>query len=413
MERVLVAENLQAAYVAVKANKGAAGIDGIGTAELGEHLRAHWEGIRAKLLEVSYKPAPVRAVNIPKPGGGQRKLGIPTTTERFIQQALLQQLDGIFDPLMSESSYGFRRGRSAHDAVKAARKFVVEEGRRWVVDLDIRSFFEHIDHDILMRKVAAEVKDKRVLKLIGRYLRCGELEDGKVMREAKGTPQGGPLSPLLGNIYLDVLDKELEDRGVKFVRYADDVTIYARSERSALRIHASIVKWIARHLKLEVNEEKSTVRPPDEGSFLGFRITGDGKIALSKKSIERFRTKVRELWDGRQSLTSRELRDQWQKYLRGWWGYFRLSECRWDYRNMEGWIRRHMRKCFWLRWHNWKGRRNALIRLGARGRTLKIAHSSRGAWRMALMLGTVLTNQRLRTHGLWVPSDLAQAPAVT
>ncbi len=232
-------------------------------------------------------------------------------------------------------------------------------------------------------------------------------------REAKGTPQGGPLSPLLGNIYLDVLDKELEARGVKFVRYADDVTIYARSERSALRTYASIVKWIAKHLKLEVNEEKSSVRPPDEGSFLGFRITDDGKIALSKKSIERFRTRVRALWDARQSLTSRELRDQWQSYLRGWWGYFRLCECPWDYRGMEGWIRRHMRKCFWLRWHNWKGRRNALLRLGARGRVVQLAHSSRGAWRMARMLNTVLTNRVLYTHGLWVPSNLAQAPEVT
>ena len=216
MERVLEPENLQAAYMAVKANKGAAGIDGIGTGELGGHLRAHWKGIRAKLLEVSYKPAPVKAVSISKPGGGRRKLGIPTTVDRFIQQALLQQLDGIFDPLMSESSYGFRKERSAHEAVKAARKLVVEEGRRWVVDLDIRGFFDHIDHDILMRMVAEEVKDKRVLKLIGGYLRCGVLEDGKVRREAKGTPQGGPLSPLLGNIYLDALDKELEARGVKF-----------------------------------------------------------------------------------------------------------------------------------------------------------------------------------------------------
>lgn len=413
MEAVLAPDNLQASYKAVKANKGAAGIDGIGTAELGAHLRTHWEAIRTKLLEESYKPAALKAVRIPKPGGGERKLGIPTTVDRFLQQALLQQLDGIFDPLMSEYSYGFRKGRSAHDAVKQGREFVVEQDCRWVVELDIRSFFDHIDHDILMRMVAQEIRDKRVLKLIGRFLRAGVLEDGKVVRSAKGTPQGGPLSPLLGNIYLDALDKELEARGVNFVRYADDVTIYAGSERSAKRIHASIAKWITKHLKLEVNEEKSGVRPPDEGSFLGFRILPDGKIGLSKKSVERFRARVREHWDARWSVKGRVRRERWQSYLRGWWGYFRLSERQWDWEDLEGWLRRHMRKCIWQQWHNWKGRRNALKRLGLRGRRLKLASSSRGAWRVAMALNRILTNARLRDWGLWVPSDLAREQNAT
>ena len=260
--------------------------------------------------------------------------------------------------------------------------------------------------------MAGKVRDKRVLKLIGKYLRCGVLEEGgSVSKSAKGTPQGGPLSPLLGNIYLDALDKELEKRGVAFCRYADDVTIYAGSERSAERIYASIVAWIEKNLKLEVNRSKSGTRPPEQGSFLGFRILEDGKIAMAHKSIEAFKEKVREHWDARRSLTSKGLRDQWQKYLRGWFNYYRLSERAWDWEDLEGWMRRHMRKCFWLRWHNWKGRRNALSRLGVKPRQLRMAHSSRGAWPMAMALNTILTNDLLRRYGLWVPSDLVKAGA--
>jgi group II intron reverse transcriptase/maturase len=408
MERVLAPENLQAAYLAVKANKGAAGIDGIGTGELGDHLRKHWPGIRAKLEEGKYKPAPVRAAEIPKSGGGRRRLGIPTTLDRLIQQALHQVLDGIFDPDFSEHSYGFRRGRGARDAVKAARRLVVEEGRRWVVDIDIKAFFDHIDHDILMRMVALKAKDKRVLKLIGKYLRCGVLENGKVKRAAKGTPQGGPLSPLLGNIYLDALDRELESRGVAFCRYADDVTIYAKSPRSAQRILESIVEWIAKNLKLEVNRTKSGIRPPDQGSFLGFRIEEGGRIAMSRKSIEAFKAKVREHWGNPRSRPGKEVRDDWGEYVRGWMGYYRLSERSWDWEDLEGWLRRHMRKWFWLRWHNWKGRRKAFERLGVRACHLRMAHSGRGAWRMAKMLGVILTNRWLRENGFKMPSEFVK-----
>jgi len=408
MEQVLNPENLQAARLAVKANKGAAGIDGIGTNELDDHLRKHWSGIKTKLEEGRYQPAPVRPVEIPKPGGGQRRLGIPTTVDRLIQQALHQVLDGVFDPDFSEHSYGFRRHRSAHDAVRAARDFVVKEGRNWVVDIDIKAFFDHIDHDILMRMVAGKVRDKAVLKLIGKYLRAGVLENGKVTCGAKGAPQGGPLSPLLGNIYLDALDKELESRGVAFCRYADDVTIYAGSRRSAERILESIVKWIEKNLKLEVNREKSGVRPPDEGSFLGFRIEENGRIAMSQKSIETFKCYVRDYWENRRSIPGPEVVKTWCEYLRGWFGYYRLSERAWDWEDLEGWIRRHMRKWFWLRWHNWKGRRNALIRLGVRGQRLRMAHSSRGAWRMGKALNWILTNRWLRDHGFWVPTDLVR-----
>jgi len=411
MEQVLDPENLRAAYQAVKANKGAAGIDGISTEELGEHLRAHWPGIKAKLEEGRYRPSPVRALEIPKSGGGKRRLGIPTTLDRLIQQALHQVLDGIFDPDFSEHSYGFRRGRSTWDAVKTARGYVVGEQRNWVVDIDIKSFFDHIDHDILMRMVAGKVRDKRVLKLIGKYLRAGVLEKGKVTRASKGTPQGGPLSPLLGNIYLDALDKELENRGVAFCRYADDVTIYAKSRRSAERILESIVKWIERNLKLEVNRTKSGVRAPEEGSFLGFRIEKNGRIAMSKKSIEAFKGKVRDHWGHPRSKAGPEVLESWKKYVRGWIGYYRLSERTWDWEDLEGWLRRHMRKWFWLRWHNWKGRRNAFCRLKVRPSQRRLAHSSRGAWRMAGMLSVILTNRWLREHGFWVPSDLVKAEA--
>jgi len=413
MEEVMDPDNLRAAYLAVKANKGAPGIDGITTEELGDHLRKHWPGIRAKLEEGRYSPSPARAVDIPKGGGGRRRLGIPTTLDRMVQQALLQVLDGKFDPHFSEHSYGFRKGRGAHDAVRAARRLVVEGGRGHVVDIDIRAFFDNIDHDILMRMVSARVRDKRVLKLIGKYLRAGVLgEDGKVEKSrGKGTPQGGPLSPLLGNIYLDALDKELELRGVAFCRYADDVTIYAKSRRSAERILASTTRWIEKNLKLEVNREKSGTRPPDEGSFLGFRIEGE-KIAMSEKSIQEFKRRVREHWDVRKGYgrTGREVLEDWQSYVRGWVGYFRLSERTWDWEDLEGWIRRHMRKWFWQRWHNWKGRVKAFAKLGVRERHKDLARSSAGAWRMARVLNVILRNRWLRDRGFWVPSDvIAQA----
>lgn len=410
MEQVLEAENLQAAYLAVKANKGAAGVDGISTGELAGHLREHWPGIKRKLEESRYKPDPVKTVVIPKAGGGERSLGIPTVTDRFIQQALIGKLDGIFDPQMSESSFGFRRGRSAHQAVTKAKMHVVEEGKNWIVDIDIRAFFDQIDHDILMRKIAGQIRDKRILKLIGSYLRGGRQQaDGRITRDArKGTPQGGPLSPLLGNVYLDALDKELEARGLSFVRYADDVTIYTRSERSATRVLESLIRWLSKNLKLEVNREKSRVRPPDEGSFLGFRITR-GKIAVSEKSIERFKKEVREIWNARWSVCSGDRIKRWQQYAKGWWNYFRLSEQKWEYEDLSGWVRRHMRKCIWQCWHNWKGRSNALRKLGATGKSLRLAHSSRGAWRVSRALNSTLTNKRLRSWGMEVPEDFDQA----
>jgi len=410
MERVVTQENATAAWQAVKSNAGAPGIDGMTTTQLRDHVRKHWETIRAKLLAGTYAPSPVRRVEIPKPNGGVRLLRIPTVLDRWIQQMLLQELQAIFDPTFSAHSFGFRPGKSAHDAVRAAQSYV-QSGKNWVVDMDITKFFDRVNHDILMNGIGQKVRDKRVLGLIGRYLRAGAMVEGVVQESEEGTPQGGPLSPLLANIYLDALDRELEERGLAFSRYADDCNIYVGSQRSAERVLGSLTQWIAKHLRLEVNASKSGTGRPWERKFLGFRINPQGKIEAAPPSVERFKMKVRELWRSCQSQTSEELRDNWRAYVRGWWGYFRLAEERRNIFGLEGWIRRHIRSCFWQRWDNWRGRLRKLRHLGLRGRMLKVAHSSKGAWRIAASpsLQTALSNAVLRRHGFWMPSDLAAA----
>lgn len=407
LERILERGNLQRAYRAVRRNRGAAGVDGKDIATTGRHLKTHWPRIAGKLREGSYTPSPVRGVRIPKAGGGERVLGIPTVQDRLIQQALAQVLSASWEGSFSGHSYGYRPGRSAHDAVRAAQGYV-REGKDWVVDLDISAFFDHVNHDILMQRVSEKEGDKRVLRLIGRYLRAGIEMNGRRERRTRGVPQGGPLSPLLANIYLDPLDKELERRGLSFCRYADDVAIYVASERSAQRVLASVSTWVERHLKLQVNRAKSGTGRPWERKYLGFTLGRDGQIRIAPSSAEHFKAQVRTLWDARQSRTSRELARQWQAYLRGWCGYFGLAEGRWAVGRWEGWVRRHIRKCFWLRWHDRKGRLNALKRLGARPYHWGVASSRRGAWRIARSpaLQTVLSRQVLQRHGLWVPSDL-------
>jgi len=408
MERVVTQDHAKAAWLAVKRNGGAPGMDGMTTQQLRDHVRQHWETIRAKLLAGTYVPSPVRRVEIPKPGGGMRLLGIPTVLDRWIQQMLLQVLQPIFDPAFSAHSFGFRPGKSAHDAVRAAQNHV-QEGKEWVVDMDITKFFDRVNHDLLMNRIGQTIRDKRGLKLIGRYLRAGVMVEGLVQASEEGTPQGGPLSPLLANIYLDALDQELEERGLAFCRYADDCNIYVSSRRSAQRVLASLTQWIARHLRLEVNAAKSGTGRAWERKFLGFRINSEGKIEAAPQSVERFKTKVRELWRSCQSQTSEKLRDTWRAYVRGWWGYYRLAEERRNILALEGWIRRHIRCCFWQRWHDWRGRLRKLRRLGLSGRLLKVAHSSKGAWRIAASpsLQMALSNAVLRRHGFWMPSDLA------
>jgi group II intron reverse transcriptase/maturase len=408
MEQVVTKENATAAWRAVKRNGGAPGIDRMTTEQLRDHVRTHWETIRAKLLAGTYVPSPVRRVEIPKPNGGVRLLGLPTVLDRWIQQMLLQVLQPIFDPTFSASSFGFRPGKSAHDAVRAAQNHI-QAGKDWVVDMDITKFFDRVNHDILMHRIGQTIRDKRVLKLIGKYLRAGVMIEGVAQSSEEGTPQGGPLSPLLANIYLDALDRELEQRGLTFSRYADDCNIYVSSQRAAERVLAGVTQWIKKHLRLEVNATKSGVGRPWERKFLGFRINPQGKIEAAPQSVERFKTKVRELWRSCQSQTSEELRDAWRAYVRGWWGYYRLAEERRNVFGLEGWIRRHIRACFWQRWDNWRGRLRKLRHLGLSGRHLKVAHSSKGAWRIAASpsLQTALNNAMLRRHGFWMPSDLA------
>jgi group II intron reverse transcriptase/maturase len=332
-------------------------------------------------------------------------LGIPNVQDRVIQQALLQVLSPIFEKDFSSHSYGYRPGRSAHDAVKAAQGYV-QDGKTWVVDVDISAFFDEVDHDILMARVGRKLRDKQVLRLIGAYLRAPLRREGRDEQRRQGTPQGGPLSPLLANIYLDVLDQELERRGVSFCRYADDVAVFVTRERSGERILESLTAWIAKHLKLRV---KSGIGRPWNGKFLGFRLLSDGRIAPGKSSLERLKDMVREAWNARRSVPLDERVRHWQARIRGWWNYFCLCEVRGEIHALEGWMRRHMRKYFWQRWHNRQGRLNALKRLNAQPYHLKQASGSVGAWRKARspMLQTVLDKARLRRWGLYVPSDLA------
>lgn len=410
LEAILAPENLRAAYLKVKANKGAAGVDGIGVDQLAAHIKRHWPGIEWKLRAGKYQPGLLKQVAIPKAGGGQRQLSIPTTQDRLIQQAIAQQLGEVFEPLFSDHSYGYRPGRSAHHAVKAMQHHVVEDGLRHVVDVDIEGFFDEVSHDILMDQIGRQVRDKSVLRLIGSYLRCGKLDanNRKVRHNGKGIPQGGPLSPLLANIYLNPLDRKLEEWGVAFARYADDLTIFAQSREEAEELLARVSRWVESKLKLRVNRTKSGTRPPEEGNFLGYRVEKDGRLALSHKAVIAFKAKVRELLDACRPWKLGELIRSWQEYVRGWWNYAKLSQW-YEATDLSGWCRRHIRKLFWQRWHNWKGRRKAFAKLGAASHQMRTASSSRGAWRMAASpaMQAILNNRRLTAWGFITPETLA------
>jgi RNA-directed DNA polymerase len=409
LEEILSRENLDKAWSVVKRNDGAAGVDRKTISATDEHLKQHWPDILDKLMAGQYKPAAIRAVQIPKANGGIRTLGIPTVQDRLIQQAIHQVLSAELDPLMSEHSYGFRPKRSAHDAVSAARAHVAQ-GKSWVVDIDLKSFFDQVNHDRLMSLLGKQIRDKRVLALIGRYLRAPLRQaDGTQQKRDRGTPQGGPLSPLLANIYLDPMDKELEKRGIAFVRYADDIALFLSSERAAQRVLESLKEWLKKHLDLEINEDKSGAGPSSGSGLLGFRIHESGDVSIAPKALQKLKEKVRQLWDARQSLSSQELRGQWQRYIGGWWNYFRYANWQSEVKKLSGWIRRHMRKCFWLRWHNRAGRRNALQRLGVKGRALGVASCRRGAWRMArhVVVQQALKTQTLNRYGFALPWALA------
>ena len=327
MEEIVQNENMSEAIKRVVANKGAPGVDGIKVEELWPYMRANWTKIREQLLTGTYKPKAIRGVKIPKAEGGERQLGIPTVVDRAIQQAVVQVMEPIFDPGFSESSYGFRRGRSAHDALKRASEYV-EEGRSIVVDIDLEKYFDQVNHDVLMTKIGRKIRDKRVLKLIGRFLRAGLMQEGLEEQRVKGTPQGGPLSPLLSNILLDELDVELEKRHHKFCRYADDCNIYVRTEKAGHRVMQSIKAFLAKKLKLKINETKSAVAPVQERKFLGFCLDGEGRIRVSQEARNRMKKRIREITKRNRGKKMESVIEELNVYLRGWGNYFQLGMIR-------------------------------------------------------------------------------------
>lgn len=383
MEEVVRRENLLKAYHRVVQNHGAPGVDGVTVEQLREHLTNRWAEIREQLLSGTYQPQPVRRVEIPKPGGrGMRCLGIPTVVDRWLQQALLQVLQPHFDPTFSEASYGFRPGRSALDAMQQARAHI-RAGYRWVVDLDLEKFFDRVNHDVLMARVARRVSDKRILHLIRRYLQAGMMEGGLVSPRTEGTPQGGPLSPLLSNVLLDELDKELERRGHAFVRYADDSNVYVRSRRAGERVMASLEAFLQHRLRLRVNREKSAVARPWERTFVGYTVTThhDPLLRVAPASVARLREKIRtELRRGR-GRSLRHTLEALTPLLRGWLQYFRLAEVRACFEELDQWLRRRLR-C--LLWRQWKRPRTRARELRARGldaaRAWRSAYNGRGPW---------------------------------
>jgi RNA-directed DNA polymerase len=385
METVVERENLKKALAQVKRNKGAPGIDGMTFEDLAPYLKEHWPTIRAQLLDGSYRPQPVRRVEIPKASGGMRPLGIPTVLDRFIQQAVMQVLQAKWDRTFSEASFGFRPGRSAHQAVAKAQAYIAS-GHDVVVDIDLEKFFDRVNHDILMGLVAKRVSDKRILKLIRGFLTAGMLADGLVSPTEEGTPQGGPLSPLLSNLMLDVLDKELEKRGHCFVRYADDCNIYVRSQRAGERVMASIDRLLAKRLKLKVNNAKSAVAKPRVRKFLGFSFTGGTKPKrrIAPQAIDRFKAKVRELTRRTGGRSLSQVVKELSCYLVGWRGYFGFCETPSVLRKLNEWIRRRLRV---LAWKQWKGGRTRFAELRRRGVGRDLAAQSAGSphgpWRLS------------------------------
>jgi len=382
MEAVVARENLLDAYARVMSNKGAAGVDGMPVEQLLPHLQEHWAQIKESLLNGTYQPQAVRCVEIPKPNGGVRQLGIPTVVDRLVQQALHQVLSPLFEPGFSESSYGFRPGRSAQQAVAQARAYVVE-GRRWVVDLDLEKFFDRVNHDVLMSRLARRISDKRVLGLIRRYLQAGMMAGGVVSQRVEGTPQGGPLSPLLSNILLDELDKELERRGHRFCRYADDCNIYVRSREAGERVMKSVTEFLSKRLRLKVNAKKSAVARPWERKFLGYSMTWhkQPRLKVAPESIRRLKAKVRTIFrEGRGRSLPQVIKDL-NQLLRGWIGYFRLAEVKGICEELDGWLRRKLRCLLWRQWKRPFTRAKNLMKRGLEKlRAWKSATNGRGAW---------------------------------
>jgi RNA-directed DNA polymerase len=404
MEEVCERENWRAALQQVRANQGSPGIDGMTVDELPEYLEQHGPAIREQLWSGTYEPQPVKRVEIPKPDGGVRKLGIPTVLDRFVQQAVQQVLQKQWDPTFSEHSYGFRPGRSAQQAVAQAQQYIAE-GYGWCVDFDLEKFFDRVNHDKLMGQIAKRVEDKRLLKLIRAFLNAGVMEDGLVSPSVEGTPQGGPLSPLLSNLVLDELDRELQRRGHRFVRYADDSNIYVRSERAGQRVMESVKRFITAKLQLQVNESKSAVAKPQERKFLGFSFTSGKELKrkIAPKAIHRFKERVREITIQGKGRSMEQVMEELAQYLRGWRAYFGFCETPSVLKRLDSWIRRRLRGAFWRQWKTGRKRYAELIRRGVSAEeAAKTAGSRCGPWHVSQSpaLDRALSNAYLASLGL-------------
>jgi RNA-directed DNA polymerase len=404
MEEVCERENLKEALRRVKANKGSAGIDGVTVGGITDYLKQHWPAIREQLLNGTYEPKPVRRVEIPKPDGGVRKLGIPTVLDRLIQQAVMQVLQRRWDPTFSDHSYGFRPGRSARQAVAQAQKYIAE-GHGWCVDLDLEKFFDRVNHDKLMGQIAKRIEDKRLLKLIRAFLNAGVMENGLVSPSVEGTPQGGPLSPLLSNLVLDELDRELERRGHRFVRYADDCNIYVRSERAGQRVMESVTRFITEKLKLRVNETKSAVARPQKRKFLGFSFTAAPEVrrVIAPKALDRFKLRIREITRRAKGVSMKTTIEELAPYMRGWRSYFGFCETPEVLLSLTRWVRLRLRAAMWRQWKTQRRRREALIELGVRSRLASnTAGSGLGPWYLAKAkaLSVGLSNAYFKSLGL-------------
>jgi len=401
LEQILSEANLNRAWKQVRANQGAAGVDGITIDDFPAYIREHWPRVKRALLDGTYRPLPVERVEIPKRSGGKRPLGIPAVLDRLIQQAILQVLQPIFDPTFSEWSFGFRPNRSAHDAVKTVRA-LIKQGYKVVVDVDLSKFFDRVVHDILMSRVARKVKDKRVLRLIGRYLRAGVMVDGELQATREGVPQGGPLSPLLANIDLDDFDKELEKRGHRFVRYADDFVILVRSERAAHRVMASVTRYLQDKLKLAVNQEKSKIVIAEDCEYLGFTFKGT-RIIWSERSLADFKQNVKTLTRRSWGISMRRRMEELSRYLRSWIGYYALSEYYRPVPELDEWLRRRVRMCYIKQWPKPRTRISQLLKRSVpQDMAISLGMSSKGWWKLSRTHATQLgmNNAWLARQGL-------------
>jgi len=403
MEQVVATENMERAWKKVKANRGAPGPDGITLEQFPEYFRPLWPQLRQQLLDGTYWPEAVRRKVISKPDGGERLLGIPNVQERLIQQAILQVLTPIFDPDFSESSFGFRPKRSAHGAVKQATRYI-KQGYCYCVNMDLSKFFDRVQHDVLMSCVTRKVRDKRMLRLIGRYLRAGVMVNGLVQPSPEGTMQGGPLSPMLANVLLDDLDKELESRGLRFARYADDFQIYVKTHRSARRVFTSVERFLTRKLKLVINQQKSCISKTDGVEFLGFKFVGRRcEIRVTAKNLVKFKQRVRQITARNRGISMSRRLDELRQYLRGWIGYFGLAATKGIFASLDEWIRRRVRMCFWKQWRYPRTRIRKLKQLGV-PHDVAVPHgtSHKAYWRLAKTLGghMGMTKKWLLSQGL-------------